>query len=286
MATVASVAALVFVKTDLRVPASGALQPSLRQKIFAPTDGIVRSVLVDHADVVTTDQALLTMENPELDRQIDELLGQIQTTDQRLSDAKAIRLGGRSSSPEALANLDRLAAEVQQLEVQQRSLRQQQRLLISQRESLDVTATIAGQIVTWNPEQRLRNRPVRRGQELLEIAQVDGPWHLELLIPDRDIGPILDRQREGKAAVEFVIGTIPDKTFVGQICKIADSSQWDKDRGSVVKAIVSIDRSQLPTSPVGAEVQAKVRCLSCALGYAWFRDLLTYLQVRVWFRWT
>ena len=45
--------------------------------------------------------------------------------------------------------------------------------------------------MTWNTQQRLAGRPLRRGESLLTIADIDGPWQAELRVSSRQAGRLL-----------------------------------------------------------------------------------------------
>ena len=60
---------------------------------------------------------------------------------------------------------------------------------------LDVKSPINGLVVTWDLQNRLIHRPVQRGQVLLRVANPDGPWQLELHMPENRIGHVVEFQR-------------------------------------------------------------------------------------------
>ena len=74
-------------------------------------------------------------------------------------------------------------------------LEQQEKVLRARQEELTLRSPLTGHI-TWDVEQLLAARPVQRGQALLTVANVDGPWILELQVPDDEAGYLLDAQSE------------------------------------------------------------------------------------------
>ena len=50
-------------------------------------------------------------------------------------------------------------------------------------------------MLTWNVQQLLEDRPVGRGQILLTIGDLSGPWEVKLHIPDRQTGHVLAAQQ-------------------------------------------------------------------------------------------
>ena len=47
---------LFFLKTDFQVRIKGELRPKIERTVFAPADGFVENVLVNHGDAVVEDQ--------------------------------------------------------------------------------------------------------------------------------------------------------------------------------------------------------------------------------------
>src|SRR5262249_25887922 len=58
--------ALVMIPADVRISARGELQPVVRHDVFAPRDGVVTAIHVDHGKTVAAGEALLEMRSPEL----------------------------------------------------------------------------------------------------------------------------------------------------------------------------------------------------------------------------
>src|SRR5206468_461032 len=98
-----------------------------------------------------------------------------------------------------------------------------QAVLESQREDLLVRSPLTGQVLTWNLRQSLESRPVLRGQLLLQVADLTGPWILEAEIPDDRVGHVLEaRKKLGRPlAVTFMIATEPGVLYQGNIEKMA-----------------------------------------------------------------
>ena len=64
---------------------------------------------------------------------------------------------------------------------------------------MTVTAPHDGIIVyPFDIRRELMNRPVEVGQELLQIASIDGEWVEEVDVSDNDMGPVLDAQAQAR----------------------------------------------------------------------------------------
>ena len=75
----AVVLGLTFVKKDFNLEAEGTLVPSEKREIFAPIDGEVIAVNFDHDDPVQPNDILIELRNRDIEIQIADIEGQIQT---------------------------------------------------------------------------------------------------------------------------------------------------------------------------------------------------------------
>ncbi len=105
-------------------------------------------------------------------------------------------------------------------------LMRQHQLLEAQETELHVTSPIAGQVLTWDLPQLLQSRPVHRGQALMTIADPQGPWDLELEIPDRDAGHVLEAQQAAKGTplqATYRMATDPGTSHETTVDRVAQS---------------------------------------------------------------
>jgi hypothetical protein len=287
-AVAAAVAALVLVPADFELEARGRLEPKVRREVYARMDGIVEAAVpAEHGKSVEEGEVLAVLRNPEHEAQVKRLEGERLIAGTRLASTRASLLTVNQQTPEGRARHTQLAAEAEQLATQQRNLDEQYELLKRLDEDhLKAKSPIAGQIITWDVEKLLANRPVQRGQALLTVADISGPWVLEVLLADRRAGHVrLARDTiRPDLDVEFILATDPAITYRGRIEKMALSAQVDEEQGSSVLVTVAIDRSQLKELRPGATVVAKINCGRQAIGYVWLHDVFEFVQSRVLFR--
>lgn len=315
LAIAALVAALIYVPADFRIEARGELQPLQRYDVFAPHDGIVTQVLVRHGqhvpaakneprdkrpnDVKAADNKahddrtndvrglLAVLSNTELDFELSRLLGEMGTAEKRLRTAGIQVLQVQNPRTEAeIQERDKLVAEAEELKKTVESLRGQVGILERQQREMNVFSPAAGQVVTWNVEQTLDRRPVRQGQRLMQIAELDGPWVLELHVPDRHVGHVFAAQGAEPLEVEFILATDPETTYTGHIERVAESTDQHEQHGPSVLVTVSLDertKQQLAGRRPGATVIGRIACGQRSLGYTWFHDLIDAVYTWVWF---
>jgi hypothetical protein len=284
--------AMVVLPWGFKMRAKGMLRPVERREVFAEIRGEVVEVPVDHGDQVTKGQLLARLENTQLDLESEKNLSELNTIRERIDGVR------RTLSQERLrlSDADRLEREGQllELELREQDLLAQQRLYDKQKEDLAVLSPTEGQVITWDVENRLMSRPVERGNVLMRVANPDGPWELEVLMPDKRIGHVnrayrAAQQRGEDLLVEFILMSDPDTTHVAKVKEISESAEPREDEGNVVSIRVEIPedvKAKLP-QPLrpGTEVQAKVKCGTRPLGYVLFHELIAFLQAKVLFRW-
>ncbi len=114
---------------------------------------------------------------------------------QLLSSLEAnIQEAGRLSSREEEI---RLRGRHAQTTAEIQGIAQQVRLLEEQQAGLTLRAPFDGVVVSSQPELALLNRPVRRGDVLLEVFDESGPWQLELQVPEHRAGHVLTARERG-----------------------------------------------------------------------------------------
>ncbi len=281
---VAAAAVLTFVPADFTIESRGELQPTHRREVFARTDGIVSEVRTQHAARVSAGDVLAVMRRPQLDLESTRILGDIQTASKRLAAIQAARLDPRSRN-DATEKYNQLTAEEEEVKALLASLTEQQKVLRLQQADLELTSPIDGVVLTWNVDELLAARPVARGQALMRVADLAGPWELKLRLDDDRVGHVVEAQRELEPGLEvsFMLATDPGVSYAGRIERMGELTESDKQTGASVPVTVSIDRDQIDGLRPGATVIAKIHCGRRSLGYVWFHGIWEKVQSRLLF---
>lgn len=281
IAIAAVVAALVLIPADVMINARGELQPVERHDVFAPRDGVVTAIHVDHGQSVAAGESLLEMRSPELDLEVQRVDGELETARKRLAAAQSERLQTRPSDSDARLRQRRLTAEEEQYQQQVRDLTNRQKMLAEQRKELVVRSPIAGEVVTWNVQQQLASRPLRRGDSLVTVADITGQWQLELKVPSRRAGRLLVARRKNSDSqrVSFVLATSPGQTLSGTVREVAPRLELDEAGDSYIMAKVDVPREEIENRAPGATALAKIDCGRGTLAEAWFHDLIDTVQL-------
>jgi hypothetical protein len=285
LAAVAAVLALVVIPADFEIEARGVLQPRNRRDVFARSDGIVAEVLTDHAQECREGAPLVAMTRSQLDFEMSRVLGETQTARKRLASVQATRLDVSPRTAADREKYNQLTAEEEEIQELLNSLEQQHEVLKAQREDLIVRSPLTGHVVTWNVRQSLESRPVQRGQVLMQVADLSGPWVLEAEVPDDRVGHVLEaRQRlQRDLPVSFMIATDPGATYHGAVEKVALATDVRPPEKASVLVTVAIDRSQIPQLRPNATVVSRIYCGRRSIGYVWFHSVWEMIQKKVLF---
>lgn len=278
----AVVAALVFVPSDFRVTCRGQLKPQNERRIFAPRDGRIGQLHADHGETVAAGQLLASIQSSELEFEQTRVQGEIQTTTEQLDALRTARLGANPLTAQQRDEYARQTADEERLKKLVASLQAQQQILDREREALQVRSPIAGQVLTWDLAEALQQRPVKRGQQLMIVADTVGPWVLEVEVPDKDAGHVLDASRQlgPDLPVAFILATDPSRTYAGRVERVAQICEPDDRQQLSMAAVVSVDAAAIPQRRAGAGVVARIECGRRPLGYVWLHDLIQ--AVRSW----
>jgi hypothetical protein len=288
---VAAAVAMVVVPADFTVEGQGELQPAVRRGVFASSDGIVAALAsaltADKPTKVSAGETLVELSNTGLDFELTRVLGEIRTARESLSTKVVERLNVDDSDPNWESQLEKLSAEEKELEVSIESLEAQLKVLKLQQTDLILTSPIDGQLLTWEAARILENRPVRRGDLLVKVADVDGPWVLEIRVPDQNIGYVNDARRELKPDldVSFILATDPKTTWTGKVSDVAKDTRSYGESGPTVLVTVEIDRSQIPKSQLrpGATVIPHIHTGQRPIGFVWFHELIHTVRTKLLF---
>ncbi|WP_168564058.1 efflux RND transporter periplasmic adaptor subunit [Crateriforma spongiae] len=276
-----------LIRVDHTVTASGHAEPKIRQQVFAGIDGIVKEILVADGDTVSAGVPLIRLENADLESQVEDLAGRIQTASQRLASLQAMRLDPSADA----ASQARWALEESQLSSELTGLKSQLDLLQKQQSDLVVTSPIGGRVDAWQIRQRLIDRPVNRGDALLRIVDDQGPWELTLSIVDSDAGPVLESmQGSTTLPLRFAIATEPELSFAGTLQSTATATRLDPQGRYVIDAYADITAQASGFAPwnndaamIGADVTAKIQCDRRRLLTSWFSDVIDFVHRHILF---
>ncbi|MCC6511426.1 MAG: efflux RND transporter periplasmic adaptor subunit, partial [Pirellulaceae bacterium] len=274
---------LFLVRINHDLEANGTLQPVEQKQVFAHVDGEVEEVYVDHGTVVTAGQPLVKLRNRDLEIEITNLQGQLDETNEQIA-----TLGAQIRQQADATERMRMQAQESESVVRKRALEQQIRLQWEKYTQLTRVSPIAGEVMTWDLQKNLRNRPVVTGQILVTVANTNSDWELELLMPEKRmkyLDEAFKRAGNEPLPVEYILVTDPSTTLKGTLHRSAmhGRAELDQTEGAVVKLRVKPeDASKLSKRP-GAEVKADVVCGKRSAAFVWFHEVIEWIYANVVF---
>ncbi|MCG6157165.1 GAF domain-containing protein [Rubinisphaera margarita] len=278
----AVVLALMLIKYPYRATGDGRLMPVVQRDVFAQLDAEVQEVLVRGGEPVKKGELLVQLTNPQLQSEFLRVQGEISEKSflVRAQQAELEEVARAGREDEAV----RLQGQIAETQIEVNSLKKELEILQDRISKLKVFSPIDGVIATFQVDQLLRNRPVRRGDVLMEVMDPKGAWHLELEVKDKRMGHMLraQQERDPKLDVEYVLATDPETTYEGHLQKISTRTAVNQEAGNVVQVVASINEEELPELRIGAEVKAKIDCGRMTLGYVLFGDALDFIRIQLW----
>ena len=169
------------------------------------------------------------------------------------------------------------------------SLTQEIVLARQQIEQLIVRSPITGHVVDWQLRRNLLGRPVNRGESLMTVVAPDTRWQVELQVPERRVGHLLNvaTSEDEPITVSFSLASNPGKQFTGKVASIDRVLDVLDGEGNSNRVLVEFDNSQTPLELLraGTRVTAKIHCGHRSVGYVLFHELFETIQAtyHFWF---
>lgn len=287
---------LCLVPWDFYMYCRGTLEPEVRRNIFAREDGKVDSIHVQHGSIVfgpgsdpkdPQGTLLLKLSNKQLEADMQKTQGDLAEVQKQLNS-----LNESAYRTDRLDERIRINGQLAQYKAREKSLLIQLGILDERMKELEIHSPISGTVMTFDLANKLQSRPVQPGQILMEIAEPQGNFLLELDVPEKRMGHVnryLREQRKKDPAaqlmVDFVMTVDSTKNFTGKVIDEHDRAENKGENETTVQLKAHIDHPEtLPESKrAGAGVSAKIYCGRKPLGYVLFHELISYLQKTVFF---
>jgi hypothetical protein len=313
------ISALILLPYPLKMEASGTLQPRVRRIVFTPVDGVAMEFKVSPGDVIGENHVLARMQHLGVSNKITTLEGEMRAAILARDEAKR-QMSSTDATATERASLATQAA-VKQAEHDNKKLELEEYIarvgaLREMRGSFQLKAPLFAPherellerkewtVLTSDFKESV-GKEFKPTEPILRLGAKDGPWEIELKIPQKHIGQILRafetlKKKDGEEVeldVDFLVKSDPTRVFKGKLArdKIAGEANPNKDDNNesepVVIAYVRIEGDDIPAGyrldkglqVSGTEVHAKVRCGDQRLGYSLFYGVWEFLYEKVVF---
>ena len=277
---------LIFLPWELKMKVDGVMHPTVRRTIFSQSEGMIADVFVAEQERVTQGQALLVIDDPDLDTQISTAELELESTGHQIEG-----LSEKANLPDLkMTERDEIRISIKTSIQKQESLQKQLDILDKKRSYQTVLSPIDGVVVTPRPQKRLTLLPASRDMALLEVADLTGPWQLELKIPEGRVGYVdqaLSNSEDKKLPVEFKIGSNPNLTLKGNLVSVARRAVPSELGVNEFRAIVEIQPEELENRREelrsGVGVTARIFCGEKSSGFVCFYQIIDFLKTKVFF---
>ncbi|MCA9022081.1 MAG: HlyD family efflux transporter periplasmic adaptor subunit, partial [Planctomycetaceae bacterium] len=234
---VAAGVTLALVPYDYRVNCDGRLMPTIQREVFTNWEGEVVEIHVESGQRVKKGDLLVEIRNEDLKAQALE-------AENKLNELQLMRLtlnaqlqSGKTNNRPVDENT-KLRGQLNETETQISGVIKHLEILRDRLDKLNVKAPIDGVVTTFQIEQLLINRPVQRGELLLEIMDPNGPWQLELDVEEKRMGHIFratERKGDIGLPVEFILATSNELTYEGEVTEISSRVNTSEESGPIVE---------------------------------------------------
>jgi len=309
------VAVLIFMPYPLKMDSTGQLLPQVRRVLYPPTTGTIQGFDVDAGEVVGEKRVLGRMYDINLEAKINNLTAEIDAADIEFRDLESraknenlpsekVSLGLRAL--QARNTRDSKTREREDLLNRTGSVRGKPGEFTLQAppfttEEVRLVGSREWTVLTGNfKEDYPKDKEAKPSDPLLRLGAKDGPWELEVKIPQKHIGQVLrafERDHVETLDVDFLLRSDPTRVFKGKLSRdrIAGEANPNRDDNNesepVVLAYVRITGDDIPAEErlprelllSGTEIHSKVRCGSARMGYALFYGVWEFLYEKVVF---
>lgn len=316
------VACMIVVPYPLRMDAKGQLLPVEIVQIFPPREGTVRDIRVKPGEKRGEKYQAVELFSQDLEKEYNQLHGDWIKANDTIATLQE-RLSNPGTPPQQKATYE---TELSQAKANLKTAERTKGALITEYKmdparpgrffaltpKFDPAVLRPGQPV-WtvlNDDRResLQGRSVRAHEELLRVGYLEGPWHAEVKIPQRNIGQIrrafadpqyhkVDAAGKKYLDVDVLLRSEADTSYLGRLYEEGLAAQAVPNRNEhdesepVVTAYVKLNLDDIPKEQwvsrdqfvTGLEVAVRIRCGNHALGYSLFHGVWEWFYEKVVF---
>ncbi|MFT7639190.1 MAG: hypothetical protein ACI9G1_000921, partial [Pirellulaceae bacterium] len=274
------VAGLV-IPADLEISVRGEIRPQIESRIYATHDSVIQSVEVKHGRLVQRGDELVTLRAPDLDLEMQKVAGELETAQEKREALQFAINQQTGTSDSAQRAQNQMAADVKELELRAKNLVKIYEMLKQQRDELVIKSPIAGSVVTWEVRNLLQLRPIKSGDMLMTVADLEGPWHLALQVADSDVGHVLRAERDSAdpLRLDYCVASDPKTKYRAMVSQIAMETQGSASELPYVDIVANFDGDR-PRGHSGNTVVGRIHCGRQPLLYVWFREIIEAVQRR------
>ncbi|MGH1373410.1 MAG: efflux RND transporter periplasmic adaptor subunit [Cellvibrionaceae bacterium] len=248
---------LMMMPVNHTIRAEAVIEGAVHQAVVAPFEGYIETSNARAGDQVTAGQVLASLEDRELQLELQGLRTRLRELDRTYR--------------QALAQLKHAKSQIIQAQMAQVSADVD--LLEDRSERATLKSPMAGFVISGDLSRALGS-PVERGQILFEVAPLEN-YRARLSVHQQDI-QFLSQALQGRITL-LALPSEKLKFSVGNIVPVFESSQSD----SAFQVEGLLGESPKALRP-GMKGIAKIDVGKRALGWVLFHDLIEWWQLKLW----
>lgn len=266
----------------MEIEANAVLEPKARRAIFSNVDGFVEALLVEDGQAVRQGQLLAKLRSPALNLQIEEAIGQIKSILEKRNGLRVAVNQVSSATPEALVAQTRISADILLLEAQEKQTKDKLTFLTKEQGKLEIVSPIDGVVVSRDLRSELESRPLRRGDILFRVADLEGEWQLNIHVADSDSGYLVKHYSGERRDAKFVFDSLPSEQFSTEVQHISDTIENPAGTSPFLLVVSGIEKEVAKRAYMGANARVRFSCGEQPLWFVWCRPIVEALQKRAW----
>lgn len=289
------VAALILVPYPLRLYAKGKFVPKERQTIYSKLEGQI-TPKVFNGSRVERGTVLFEVNSPQLQAAINKQTLEINSSEISVAQLeKSVNQAGISEQERQRYQSDLIETD-KRLQLARSELKILQDQAGGSSGKVVITSPNDGIVVTFDTNE-LRGKMVKPGDALVQIAQVDGPWEVQLNLAEMHVAKLreaLANTANNQLEVDVKLESDPDVSYRCFLHKdglggMVSNMTADNEPALPLRCEIGPDLKKKLEQlegrgmPVEIQVQAKVRCGNRSVGYVWFYQLWEFFFEHVVF---
>jgi hypothetical protein len=317
---------MVLIPYPLRMESKGQLLPVEIAQVFPLREAVVREIRVKPGDTVLPGYELFTFYSPDLEKEYKDAQDKLDTAKNTIvTNNKLLNEPGVEQAEKARYLVDREAAQTN-LEAASKQLTLLDAVYNNRKKPAQfglfgayappfdpkIARPLGASYYTVLSDDRkenLRGRTVKPNEELMRLGNLQGPWHAELKIPQRNIGQVrrafADPQLHKVEAstgkkyldVDVLLKSESKTSYLGRLYEDGVTAQAMPNKNEhdenepVVTAYVKLNTDEIPRDKwvpaeqfvTGLEVSTRIRCGNHAMGYSLFHGVWEWFYEKVVF---
>jgi hypothetical protein len=266
------------IPVDFNISADGYLEPKGSNSVYAPCDGYLDFISVSDGSEVKQGQEVGKMQSPELDLRIEDVLGQIRTNSEKKNAMKValnqIVVGSKTASVEQ----NRLSSEILIADLHEENLKSKLAFLRQEEAKLKLCSPIQGTVSANSFLEQLQSRPLRRGDPLFDVLDIEGPWHIVLRINDADSLLVKNALSIGTKTVRASFESLPNRIFEFELERCNDIIENPDNLTPFVRAYGSFSQTDSELFFVNAKTKVLIPIGKRPAWYVWLRPIFDTVQ--------